>query len=58
MTRGRFPYGHLDLMVAEDGSIFLAEINLHGGIRGASISTAEYKSRVKMIEKTLLAQFQ
>lgn len=57
MTRGRFPYGHLDLMLAEDGAIFLAEISLRGGIRGASISTAEYKTRVKKIEETLLAQF-
>ncbi len=56
MTRGRFPYGHLDLMLAEDGSIFLAEINLRGGIRGAKISTAEYKIRVKEIEERLPAQ--
>ncbi len=56
MTRGRFPYGHLDLMLAEDGSIFLAEINLRGGIRGAKISTAEYKIRVKKIEEKLLGQ--
>jgi ribosomal protein S6--L-glutamate ligase len=43
MTRGDFPYGHIDLMVTPDGTTYLAEINLRGGLRGACISTPAYK---------------
>jgi len=37
MQRGRFPYAHLDLMIMEDGSCYLSEIALNGGIKGARI---------------------
>lgn len=57
MDRAGFPYGHLDIMVTEDDRIYLAEINLRGGIRGARIGKAEYKRRVAEIEKKLLMQF-
>ncbi|MEE4243080.1 MAG: hypothetical protein V2I36_16580 [Desulfopila sp.] len=56
MERARFPYAHLDLMLSENETLFLAEINLRGGIRGAKISTTEYKSRIKDIEENLLRQ--
>lgn len=49
MTRGRFPYAHVDLMVLPDNSSFLAEINLRGGIRGAKISPQEYQERLAAI---------
>ncbi len=42
MERGKFPYAHVDLMVLEDGTFYLAEINLRGGIRGAKIKGGEY----------------
>lgn len=54
MKRGGYPYGHLDLMVTENGENYLAEINLRGGIRGAAISSGEYQQRVKEIEAGLL----
>ena len=41
MERGRFPYAHLDMMVFADGSCFLSEIALEGGIKGAKISRSE-----------------
>jgi ribosomal protein S6--L-glutamate ligase len=57
MARGSFPYGHLDLMVNGEGILYLAEINLRGGIRGARIGKGEYDKRVDAIEKKLLARF-
>lgn len=50
MTRGAFPYAHLDLMVTDDGRTFLTEINLRGGLRGAAISSPDYRSRLAAID--------
>lgn len=36
MNRGKFPYAHIDLMVT-DGSNYLSEIALDGGLKGAKI---------------------
>ncbi len=58
MSRGSFPYAHLDLMVTEDGETYLAEINLRGGIRGAQITTTEYKQKVKEINHSLVQKLQ
>ncbi|MBU0675141.1 MAG: hypothetical protein KJ950_10905 [Proteobacteria bacterium] len=52
MTRGNFPYAHLDLMITEQGQTFLGEINLRGGIRGAIISTVEYGKRIAAIHES------
>ncbi len=49
MTRGIFPYGHIDLMVTPDGATYLAEINLRGGLRGAQISPRAYREMVNEI---------
>jgi len=49
MERGRFPYGHLDLMVSPEGETWLSEINLRGGIRGARIGPEEYQRRVEEV---------
>ncbi len=54
MTRGKFSYAHIDIMVAEDGAPFLAEINLRGGIRGAGINMADYADRIKGIHQNCL----
>jgi len=56
MERGSFPYGHLDLMITEKSETYLAEINLRGGIRGATISPGEYQEKVKKIEEKLLQE--
>ncbi|MCK5341156.1 MAG: hypothetical protein KAJ60_08790 [Desulfobulbaceae bacterium] len=55
MKRGNFPYAHLDLMVTETGETYLAEINLRGGLRGATIISTEYNERVAAIHDHLLA---
>jgi glutathione synthase/RimK-type ligase-like ATP-grasp enzyme len=55
MSRGKFPYAHIDLMIVESGETYLAEINLRGGIKGAKISPAEYSSRVDAIHRNFLS---
>ncbi len=57
MARGRFPYGHIDIIVTKEGNSYLGEINLRGGIRGAQISPEEYRSRVDAIHLQLLDNF-
>ena len=38
MARGKFPYAHIDLMLFENGDIYLSEIALSGGLKGAIIN--------------------
>ncbi len=54
MERARFPYGHLDLMITENDKIYLAEINLRGGIKGAAIDPGSYRDKVLAVEEKLL----
>ncbi len=49
MARGGFPYAHIDLHITEDGRIFLSEITLNGGLKGAKISRVELDRRKQMI---------
>jgi ribosomal protein S6--L-glutamate ligase len=56
MDRGRFPYGHIDIMVTPDNGSYVAEINLRGGIRGAKIKADEYRARVEAVHQNWLAQ--
>ncbi|ADH87082.1 ATP-grasp domain-containing protein [Desulfurivibrio alkaliphilus] len=48
MERGRFPYAHLDLFLLPE-RVYLGEINLRGGLRGAQISPEEYRRRLEQI---------
>lgn len=57
MTRGRFPYGHIDLFITRTNRVYLGEINLRGGIRGASIMPEEYQARVEAIHQGLLDSY-
>lgn len=54
MRRGDFPYGHLDLMLTRENEIFLAEISLRGGLRGAQITHQEYEEKIAAIEQKIL----
>jgi len=56
MKRASFPYAHLDLMITEKKEVYLAEINLRGGIRGATIDPGSYQKKVKTIEDKLLQE--
>ena len=53
MARGGFPYGHLDILVNEEGKSFLGEINLRGGIYGAKITPQAYQEKVAAIHERL-----
>jgi glutathione synthase/RimK-type ligase-like ATP-grasp enzyme len=41
MTRGKFPYAHIDLLVMDSGEYYLSEITLNGGTGGAKITRQE-----------------
>lgn len=56
MKRGQFPYGHFDLLQTNAGQVYLAEVNLHGGIKGAKLSREEYCTKVRELENVLLAE--
>lgn len=52
MTRGKFPFAHLDLMILENGECYLSEIALNGGIKGAQIGREELDQRKQaLLEK-------
>ena len=54
MLRGAFPYAHIDLMLTDDDTVYLTEINLRGGIRGAVITPQEYGKRIEDLHDILL----
>lgn len=56
MKRGGYPHAHLDLMVTENETTFLAEINLRGGMRGAAIQAGEYQKKCAALISRLLAE--
>lgn len=56
MKRGGYPYAHLDLMITEKEDVYLAEINLRGGMRGAAIDPKSYKLEIAEQEERLLAR--
>ncbi len=56
MTRGRFPYAHIDLLTTADGRSYLGEINLRGGLRGAQVKGAQYQELVNAMHQDFLKQ--
>ena len=58
MERGQFPYAHLDLFLCPDGEFFLNEINLCGGLRGATIEKKKYHEIIDAIQKENLRALQ
>lgn len=53
MSRGKFPYAHLDLLISEKGECYLSEINLTGGIKGARISRDELDQKKQLLLERL-----
>jgi glutathione synthase/RimK-type ligase-like ATP-grasp enzyme len=41
MDRAGFPFAHIDLHVTSDGKIYLSEIALNGGLKGAAVGRPE-----------------
>ena len=37
----KFPYAHLDILIADDGTYYLSEIALNGGTKGSMIRRDE-----------------
>ncbi len=56
MSKGEFPYAHIDLVLVED-HCYLAEINLRGGLKGASINGRDYQKMTTEIENDLCERF-
>jgi glutathione synthase/RimK-type ligase-like ATP-grasp enzyme len=54
MSRGKFPYAVLDVLISPAGEPFLSEINFHAGLKGSQLGQAEYRRRVN----ALLEDFQ
>ncbi|MBM4274394.1 MAG: hypothetical protein FJ134_08045 [Deltaproteobacteria bacterium] len=51
MARGKFPYAVLDLLMSRDGEVYLSEVNLQGGLRGAQLTQEEFRRRVAALEE-------
>jgi ribosomal protein S6--L-glutamate ligase len=52
MGRGQFPYAILDLLLdPESGRPYLSEISFKGGLTGALLSQAEFRTRVAALEE-------
>jgi ribosomal protein S6--L-glutamate ligase len=49
MTRGKFPFAHIDLQVLPDNTCYLSEIALNGGIQGAKIDRTELDQRKQAV---------
>ncbi|MGD8284801.1 MAG: hypothetical protein PVG70_12315 [Desulfobacterales bacterium] len=45
MQRGKFPFAHLDVLMMESGEVFLSEISLNGGTKGARIGRNELNQK-------------
>ena len=59
MTRGRFPYAILDLLLdSRDDRAYLSEISLKGGLTGACLSQAEFHRRVAALEEDFIRQWE
>ncbi len=53
MGQGGFPYGHIDLLITDDGTNYFTEINLRGGLRGAAIDSVAYQEKINKIQAEL-----
>ena len=45
MERGKFPYAHMDIQIAQNGTFYLSEIALNGGTKGAKICQKELERK-------------
>ena len=58
MERGKFPYAHLDLQILGDGTCYLSEIALDGGIKGAKIDRTMLDHKKKEMLEELAAKLE
>jgi len=57
MERGKFPYAHIDLIKNQEGEIYLSEISLFGGTKGAKIDSLTCSRLRRRIEEDFLKTF-
>jgi glutathione synthase/RimK-type ligase-like ATP-grasp enzyme len=57
-SRARMPYAHIDLMVIADGTTYLSEIRLNGGMHGAAGGRRELERRKQERLNALAARAQ
>jgi len=57
MARGKFPFGHIDLQIFDEGKWYLSEIALNGGISGASIQRKDLDKRKQDLLEQMAAEF-
>ena len=57
MERAGFPYAFVDLLESGGGALWLSEINLRGGLRGARLNQQEYLGAVEKIHQELVAAY-
>jgi len=57
MGQGGFPYAHIDLMVKDDTTTYFTEINLRGGLKGARITSEDYRAKIEEIMTRLCEQY-
>jgi ribosomal protein S6--L-glutamate ligase len=55
MRRADFPYAHIDFLVSATGETWLTEINLRGGLKGASLNQADYLTLVEQVHRKMVA---
>jgi ribosomal protein S6--L-glutamate ligase len=48
MQRAQMPHAHIDLMVTPEGSTYLSEIRLNGGIHGAQITRKQLEKKKQL----------
>jgi ribosomal protein S6--L-glutamate ligase len=56
MERGKFPYAHMDIQVAEEETYYLSEIALNGGTKGAKIPQRKLNQKKKELLERLANQ--
>ncbi len=56
MARAEFPYAHIDLLVSPAGEVWLTEINLRGGLKGAVLTQQDYLQQVERVHKQFVAE--
>ena len=49
MNRGKFPYAHVDILLFADGGMYLSEIALNGGTKGAAIDQKDLDGKKREI---------
>jgi ribosomal protein S6--L-glutamate ligase len=58
MARGKFPYAVMDLLLSQEDQIYLSEINLQGGLKGARVSQKEFGQKVASLEQDFRRQWE